>query len=187
MIAAVLLYVGGVLFLNGIWLIGQTPETKESSSLRIANKEIAVINVFTGVLGFLVAIYAIFLGGARPQVEVESVAFGGYVLLFAFTYLWVAINQYIGADGRALGWYSLFVAITALPTGAVLLSEAAGHPWTIWLGLNWLAWSVLWLLFFLLLALQWPIARLTGYVAALEGILTAWLPAWLLFNGYLEL
>ena len=182
MVAAVLLYVGGVLFLNGIWLIGQT---QESSALKIANKEIAVMNAFTGTLGFLVAIYAIFRGGATD--DMVSVAFGGYVLLFAFTYLWVAINQYIGADGRALGWYSLFVAITALPTGAALLAEAGGDPWLVWLGLDWLAWTVLWFMFFLLLALQRPIARLTGYVAALEGIFTAWLPAWLLFQGYLEL
>ena len=41
--------------------------------------------------------------------------------------------------------------------------------------------------FFLLLALQRPIARFTGYVTALEGIFTAWLPAWLLFQGYLTL
>lgn len=184
MVAAVLLYVGGVLFLNGIWLIGQT---SESSALKISNQEIAVMNVFTGGLGFLVAIYAIFRGGANPTTDIESVALGGYILLFAFTYLWVAINQYIGADGRALGWYSLFVAITALPTGLLLLADTGGDPWLVWLGIDWLAWSVLWFLFFLLLALQRPIARFTGYVAAIEGILTAWLPAWLLFQGYLTL
>jgi hypothetical protein len=184
MVAAVLLYVGGVLFLNGIWLIGQT---SDSSALKIANKEIAVMNVFTGVLGFLVAIYAIFRGGAGPTVDIQSVALGGYILLFAFTYLWVAINQYIGADGRGLGWYSLFVAITAVPTGSLLLRDAGGDPWLVWLGLNWLAWAVLWFLFFLLLALQRPIARFTGYVTVLEGIFTAWLPAWLLFQGYLKM
>jgi hypothetical protein len=182
MVAAVLLYVGAVLFLNGIWLIGQS---SDSGALKISNSEIAVINGFTGALGFLVAIYAIFLGGARD--DIGSVALGGYVLLFAFTYLWVAINQYIGADGRALGWYSLFVAITAVPTGLLLLTDTGGDPWLVWLGIDWLAWAVLWFLFFLLLALQRPIGRFTGYVAALEGIFTAWLPSWLLFQGYLTL
>jgi hypothetical protein len=40
---------------------------------------------------------------------------------------------------------------------------------------------------FLLLALQRPIARFTGYVTVFEGIFTAWLPAWLLFQGYLKM
>ena len=182
MVATVLLYVGAVLFLNGIWLIGPT---SDSSALKISNKEIAVINVFTGALGFLVAIYAVYLGGARN--DMGFVALGGYILLFAFTYLWVAINQYTGADGRALGWYSLFVAITAVPTGLAVLADAGGSPWLVWLGIDWLAWAGLWFLFFLLLALQRPIARFTGYVTALEGIFTAWLPAWLLFQGYLTL
>jgi putative amide transporter protein len=182
MVATVLLYVGAVLFLNGIWLIGQT---SDSSVLKISNKEIAVINFFTGALGFLVAIYAIYLGGARN--DIAFVALGGYILLFAFTYLWVAINQYTGADGRALGWYSLFVAITAVPTGFNVLAAAGGNPWLVWFGLDWLAWAVLWFLFFVLLTLQRPIARFTGYVTALEGIFTAWLPAWLLFQGYLKM
>ena len=67
------------------------------------------------------------------------------------------------------------------------MRDAGGDPWLVWLGLNWLAWAVLWFLFFLLLALQRPITRLTGYVTALEGIFTAWLPAWLLFQGYLKM
>jgi putative amide transporter protein len=187
MVATVLLYVGAVhvgavLFLNGIWLIGQT---SEPSALKISNKKIAVINVFTGALGFLVAIYAICLGGARN--DIEFVALGGYILLFAFTYLWVAINQYTEADGRALGWYSLFVALTAVPTGVVVLADADGHPWLVWLGIDWLGWAGLWFLFFLLLALQRPITRFTGFVTALEGIFSAWLPAWLLFQGYLKM
>ena len=74
MVAVVLLYVGAVLFLNGIWLIGQT---SDSSALKISSKEIAVINVFTGALGFLVAIYSIYLGGARN--DIGPVALGGYI------------------------------------------------------------------------------------------------------------
>lgn len=123
-------------------------------------------------------------GGKSQDQRIQSVALGGYILLFAFTYLWVAINQYVGLDGRGLGWYSLFVAITALPTGLLLLADTGGNPWLVWLGLDWLAWAVLWFLFFVLLALQRPIARFTGYVAAIEGILTAWPPSWLLFQGY---
>ena len=183
MVAAVLLYVGAVLVINGLWLLGQTYET---GVLKISPKEIAVINTFTGGLGLIVAFVAIARGGLGLALDVGSVALGGYILLFAFTYLWVAVNQVTGADGRGLGWYSLFVAITAVPTGAVLLNAAGGDPWLTWLGISWLAWAVLWFLFFLLLSLQMKIARLTGAVAMLEGVLTAWLPAWLLFQGYLQ-
>jgi len=184
MVAAVLLYVGAVLFINGIWLLGQTYET---AALKIGPKEIAVMNSFTGGLGLIVALVAIARGGFAPEVDIGSVALGGYILLFAFTYLWVAVNQVTGADGRGLGWYSLFVAITAVPTGFILLDAAGGDPWVTWLGLNWLAWAVLWFLFFLLLTLQLRIARLTGAVATLEGILTGWLPSYLLFEGFLQL
>ena len=36
-------------------------------------------------------------------------------LLFSLSYLWFAFNRLSAADGRGLGWFSLFVAITAVP------------------------------------------------------------------------
>ncbi|MBS0551638.1 MAG: transporter, partial [Proteobacteria bacterium] len=51
--------------------------------------------------------------------------------------------------------------------------------------LSWAAWAVLWLLFFVLLALQKPIARLTAGVAISQGIFTGWLPGYLLLSGAL--
>ena len=103
-------------------------------------------------------------------------------LLFTFTYLWVAWNRWNGADGRGLGWFSLFVAITIVPVSLDTLANAQG-TWDVWFGLCWAAWAVLWFMFFLLLALQKPIARLTGGVTVLEGILTGWLPGYLLLDG----
>ena len=50
----------------------------------------------------------------------------------------------------------------------------------IYLGLSWFAWAVLWFLFFLLLALDRPVAKLTGAVAIIEGIVTAWVFGFLL-------
>jgi hypothetical protein len=104
--------------------------------------------------------------------------------LFSFTYLWVAFNRFNGADGRGLGWFSLFVAITIIPVSLATLQEAT-TGWAIWLGLNWAAWAILWFLFFLLLAMQKPIARMTGVLAILQGILTGWLPGYLLLDGVL--
>ncbi len=175
MIAVVLLYVGAVLLLNGLWLLG-----------RIGNREISVINFFTGGVAFLIAITAI-LRTSPSAIGALDIQFGGFVLLFAFTYLWVGINQWMGpeADGRGLGWYSLFVAITAVPTAIITLGTSRGHPWPIWLGIDWAVWAILWFIYFLLLAVKLPITRLAGIATILVAIGTAWVPSYLLLTGYL--
>jgi hypothetical protein len=164
-----LLYVGAVLSLNGLWLLN-----------RIGDKEIWVINVFSGGVTLLVALQLAF----GPGADAGSIQAAALTLLFSFTYLWVAFNRFNGADGRGLGWFSLFVAITIIPVSLATLQEAT-TGWAIWLGLNWAAWAILWFLFFLLLAMQKPIARMTGVLAILQGILTGWLPGYLLLDGVL--
>ncbi|RTL33239.1 MAG: transporter [Rhodocyclaceae bacterium] len=165
-----LLYVGAVLILNGLWMLG-----------RIGDREIPVINLFAGGLSLLVALKLAFGDGA----DLASVKAAALSLLFSFTYLWVAINRYSGADGRGLGWFSLFVALTAVPV-AVDCLRLANSPGEWWLGLSWVAWSILWLLFFLLLALNKPLTRLTACVAIGQGVLTGWVPGYLLLNGNLS-
>lgn len=165
-----LLYVGAVLCLNGIWLLG-----------RISDREIWVINVFAGAITLLVALQLAFGSNA----DLGSVKAAGLTLLFTFTYLWVALNRFNGADGRGLGWFSLFVAITVTPV-AIETLLAADSTWGLWLGISWAAWAVLWFMFFLLLALQKPILKLTGTVTLLEGIFTGWVPGYLLLNGVLK-
>ena len=51
----------------------------------------------------------------NSQGDLGQVRGAGFILLFAFTYLWVAANNFLNAGGRAFGWYCLFVAITAIP------------------------------------------------------------------------
>ncbi len=162
-----LLYVGAVLFLNGLWLLGH-----------IGDKEISIINIFAGGVTLLVALNAAF----GPGADAGSIKAAALTLLFTFTYLWVAINRYNGADGRGLGWFSLFVSITVLPIAFQTLGGAQ-TTWDVWFGLCWAAWSVLWFMFFLLLAMGKPITRITGYVTSAQGILTGWLPGFLLLNG----
>lgn len=198
LLAVVLLYVGAVLGVNGIWLIGQAraaapapapaaagagggrgdpapapgPTAAERSPLFLQGREVAVINIFTGFVGVVIAL--ILLVQAAVQSNLASARGGGFILLFAFTYLWVAFNQVISGSGRAFGWYCLFVAITAVPAGFYTLQTAGGNPAAVWLGLNWFAWAVLWALFFVLLALERPIALFVGWLAVIEGIVTAW-------------
>jgi putative amide transporter protein len=162
-----LLYVGAVLFLNGLWLMGQ-----------IADREIAIINVFAGGVTLLVALYSAF----GPVADAASIKAAALTLLFTFTYLWVAFNRYSGADGRGLGWFSLFVAITVVPVAFDTLTSAQTF-WDFWFGICWASWAVLWFMFFLLLAQQRPIARVTGMVTAAQGVYTGWLPGYLLLDG----
>ncbi|MBV9359177.1 MAG: transporter [Chloroflexi bacterium] len=169
MVGPLFLFVGAVLFLNGLWILGY-----------IGDREIAVINIFVGGLGLVVTAIS-FLQGQPATYE-----FGGYVLLFAFTYLWVAWNRFSGVDGRGLGWFCLFVALTAVPVALTVLSTTGGKPWLIWLGLDWAAWAVLWFLYFVLLALgRASIGRFVGWLTLVEGILTAWIPGYLVMSGRL--
>jgi putative amide transporter protein len=239
LLGVVLLYVGVVLVVNGIWLIGQARAAAaarsapaagqasareaavvgasageaaagqvsaggagarpasageaatsgaaaavsraEASPLFIQNREVAVINIFTGFVGVVAAV-TLLVQGNRVG-DLASVRASGYILLFAFTYLWVAANQFLNAGGRAFGWYCLFVAITAIPAGIYVLQAADGNTALIWLGIDWFAWAVLWALFWALLALGRPIARFTGWVTVLVGIGTAWAFAIAILEG----
>jgi hypothetical protein len=213
LLGVMLLYVGAVLIVNGIWLIGQAraaevasagppvpegppggapesagarresavPAAVEAHPTFIQNREVTVLNIFTGFVGVAVAVTLLVQGNQNE--DLASVRGGAFILLFAFTYLWVAFNGYLDAGGRAFGWYCLFVAVTAVAAGVYTFKDAGGNTASIWLGIDWLAWAVLWFMFFLLLSLDRPIARITGYVAILEGILTAWLFGFLLLQG----
>jgi len=182
LLGVVLLYVGVVLIVNGIWLIGQARApaaaggeevlAAEAHPTFIQNREVAILNIFTGFIGVVAAATLAVQGNIEG--DLASVRGAGYILLFAFTYLWVAYNQYANAGGHAFGWYCLFVAITAVVAGIFTFSNADGNSASIYLGFCWLAWAVLWFMFWLLLSLERPIARITGGVAVLEGVATAW-------------
>ncbi len=80
-----LFYVGAVLFCNGLWLLGQ-----------IEDKEIKVIDTFVGGLGLVICLLLL-LAGTPGDFKLAA-----QLLLFAFTYLWVAWNRVTEADGRGL-------------------------------------------------------------------------------------
>ena len=210
LLGMVLLYVGAVLVINGIWLIGQAraaeatpapagpaegesayagaeapaaPRSVERSPVFIENREVAILNVFTGFVGIVAAVTLAISGNQED--DLGSIRAAAYILLFAFTYLWVAYNQYMRANGHAFGWYCLFVAITAIPAAIYSFVNADGNDASVYLGVDWLAWSVLWFMFFVLLALERPIARATGWVAVLAGIGTSWVFAILLLEDVL--
>lgn len=215
LLGVVLLYVGAVLIVNGIWLVGQAqaatravrvpematvgggttgqeltgervvtpPRGAEASPVFIQNREVAVLNIFTGFIGVVCSITLLVQGSLTD--DLVSVRSSGFILLFAFTYLWVSFNQYLNAGGRAFGWYCLFVAVTAIPAGIYTFQAANGNVAALWLGANWFAWAVLWAMFWALLALEAPIARLAGWLAIFEGAATSWALAIAVLEGKL--
>lgn len=149
-----LLFVGAVLIVNGLWLLGKGND-----------RDTAILNFFTGALTFIIAMWWAFGGNA------EGTAFNAAgTLLFSFTYLWVGANAYQGLeDQRSLGWYCIFVTVVALPTGLIVWRLG-----DVGLAMLWWIWAALWATFWVLLALEWteytrPIAWYTIIVGILTG------------------
>lgn len=164
--ALALLFVGAVLCLNGIWMLG-----------RISDKEIVLINLVVAAITATVA--AMTATGAQDIGAVKSAAL---TLLFSTTYLWFAYNRLTGVDGRGLGWFSLFVAITVVPVCIQNVYRADGVI-DMWLALSWGGWAALWFMFFLLLTLKRQISNATAGLTIFSGIFTGWLPALVILLG----
>ena len=159
-----LLFVGAVLIVNGIMLLG-----------RMTALAAAPLNFFVGTLQVVTPTFLIMTAGGDREV----IAAAGGLYLFGFTYLWVGINTVTGWPGHGLGWFSLFVSVTALGYAGSVWAQG-GRVFVV----IWLAWSGLWFLFFLTLALERDdLTRFTGAVAVIEGVLTAGVPAGLALSG----
>lgn len=162
MLGVVLLFVGFVLAINGLTLAG-----------RIEAKEAAVFNLLVGLLSALAGA----LGASRAATPADFLAVGSG-LLFAFTYLYVAAVNWFGLRGTGLGWYCLFVAITALPVGWDARQQGDWRMAAIWL-----VWSSLWLLFFVDGCTSAAVKRFLAPYTVVVGIVTCWVPGLLMMLG----
>ncbi|MEU0517062.1 AmiS/UreI family transporter [Streptosporangium sp. NPDC006007] len=161
-----LLYVGAVLFINGLMLLG-----------KVDARAAAIFNLFVGALQVITPIVLIITSGGRPDVVLGASG----ILLFGFTYLYVGIGLLGGFDTTGVGYFSLFVAIMALGYSFANFRLLDNKPF----GVIWLYWSFLWLLFFLLLGLKrGHLTAYTGWVTAIEGWVTAAIPSFLVLTGY---
>ncbi|MGW7422114.1 AmiS/UreI family transporter [Streptomyces sp. NPDC054813] len=161
-----LLFVGAVLYVNGLLLLG-----------KVDARSAAVFNLFVGGLQVLTPTYLIFTAGNDPM---KILAASG-IYLFGFTYLYVGIVLLAGIDNICVGYYSLFVAIVALGYSFANFHLIKDYPF----GVIWLYWSFLWFLFFLLLGLKkTELSDYVGWVTAIEGWVTGVIPAALLLSGY---
>jgi hypothetical protein len=159
-----LLYVGAVLFVNGLLLLGV-----------VEGRAAAPINLFVGALQVVTPTYLIVTANNDPLAILS--ASGLY--LFGFTYLYVGIGLLAGLDTTGVGWFSLFVAIMTLGYSYANFVILDDRPF----GVIWLMWGFLWTLFFLLLGLKhdW-LMRYTGWVTIIQAWVTAAIPAFLLLT-----
>jgi hypothetical protein len=158
MLGCALVYVGFVLFINALMLYG-----------KLTPKHIIPMNLFTGILIFGGVMRTVFLQGEG----LTPYFYGMQSLLFAFTYLWVAINSIWNLEGEGLGWYCLLVAIVATPTAFTALPD-------IGLFVLWLMWAILWLMFFLALGLKKDMGKSVAHWTMVNAIVTG-------VSGYLIL
>lgn len=86
--------------------------------------------------------------------------------------------------GRGPGWFSLFVALTALPIAiAIDTISIETTVSNLWRGVPWAAWAVLWMFIFPLLARHKPIVRPIAWMAIFQGIFTDWILGYRLLIG----
>lgn len=166
MSAVGLLYVGAVLFINGLLLLG-----------RLTPREAAPMNLFVGALQVITPTVLIITGMADNR----TVFAASGLYLFGFTYLWVGINGVTGWSNRGLGWFSLFVAMAAV----VYSMDSFFTDGDAAFGVIWLVWSALWFLFFLVLGLEMDtLAARTGAFTVVVAFVTAAIPGFLLLLGH---
>jgi len=158
MLGVSLFFIGAVLIVNGVGLTG-----------RIEARDSAPFNLLVGLLALFINLLSL----SRADVMADYFAAGGG-LLFAFTYLYLAVVQWSGIKGVGLGWYCLFVAISALAFAASSTDIRV-------IGM-WLLWASLWFLFYLALGLGKKLPFLGGYTVVI-GIVTCWLPGLLMMTG----
>lgn len=166
-----LFFVGAVLFVNGLFLLDKADA-----------KGTAIMNLLVGALvGLLTLVMSIgtFVNPATATIPKDNFQFWttALTLLFSFTYFMVAGNILTGGDGRAVGWYCLWVALAAAPTG--IINFLWFSDWRF--GIIWEMWAILWFLFFLVLGLGMQrLTRLTAYVTLVEAFITCTIPAYLI-------
>jgi len=160
MLGVALFFIGAVLIVNGVGLTG-----------RIEPRDSAIFNLLVGLLALLLNVVGLLHAAAASD---YLGAAGG--LLFAFTYLYLAGVQWGNLKGVGLGWYCLFVALSALVYAALAFGE------DLRVSGMWVVWASLWFLFFLALGLRRVWRLLPAYTVAV-GVATCWVPGMLMLTG----
>ena len=167
MLGVVLLYVGIVLINNGIARLTD-----------VDNKSASVMNFFVGALSITINIITIVHGDFTLMNDIGDFYSAATGLLFGFTYSFVAVNSVFNLDPRLYGWYSLFVAINSIP--AAWIEFSVNGDWR--MAIIWVLWGILWLTGFIENVLEKKL-NFVPYLAIFEGIVTAWIPGFLILTN----
>lgn len=159
-----LLYVGAVLFINSLMLLG-----------RIDGKSAAIFNMFVGLLQVFTPIYLVVSADGDSAVILSASG----IFLFGFTYLYVGLTNWFNLETKGLGWYCLWVAVMALGFSYVNFVQMSDVKF----GIIWLFWSFLWYLFYLVLGRGLQIDRYVGKVTFVNAWITTTIPAFLSLSG----
>ncbi|MDQ6524514.1 AmiS/UreI family transporter [Nocardioides sp. LHD-245] len=164
-----LFFVGSVLLCNGLGLLG-----------RLSPKDTAPINLFIGLtLVATVGVTALPVAGSSDA-ELSTVLGSAGFLLFAFTYLYVALNNFRDLPGQGLGWYCGWAVLVSLMLAWVNFDRFDDPKF----GAIWLSWAVLFSAFFLVLAAGLDsLTVATGWLAVLQAFTTTTLPGALMLTG----
>ncbi len=160
-----LLFVGSVLLVNGLALLG-----------RVDAAGAAPINLFVGALLIVVVLYL-----ALPATDDLTPVFSAAgFLLFGFVYLYVGILNLTGHAATGVGWYCAWAAGVSLVIALVTFVRDGDVKF----GVLWLLWSLLFSMFFVVLVLgltQFTVV--TGWITVVESLITATIPGLLLLLG----
>jgi putative amide transporter protein len=159
-----LMFVGAVLFVNALLLLG-----------KVDARSAGTFNLFVGALQTAVPWYLI----AHAKTT-DDILLASGIFLFGFTYLYVGITNLAGQEPLGLGWYCAWVAIMACAFGLTNIIKFDDVK----IGVLWLQWSVLWALFWLVLGLGMAsLTRFTGWVTLILSFSTCTIPGFLLLLG----
>ena len=171
MIYVVLYLVGGILFVNGLFMAGIVTNFAG----------FVIYNLLVGVFISIMGVWIVAKDNLAAFGETVSAVAGASVLTFGFAYLMIALEGAtimlglkMAADFTVLGWY-------CLPMSICLLSISLGWyqilgtklPPVPQFGLLWLLWAICFFLFFLVFgAGVGALKALTGYIIIVVGFIT---------------
>lgn len=164
------LFVGAVLFVNGVSLTG-----------RLAPRAAAGLNLVFGLLlsGSVVAA-VLPLRGDVSSASLDAILSAGGLLLFAIAYLYFTFNELSGADHTGLGWYSGWATVMSVFLSAVNYVRFDDPR----MGTLWATYVWLWIGFFIVFALgRTEYGWGTGWISILIGLITVSLPGALMALG----
>ena len=157
-----LFYVGFVLIINSLNMMG-----------KISDKATIPMNIFVAAIQIAAVSRIMWF---MPEATMANYSTAAAVLLFSFTYLYIAATRAFNLDTRGLGWYCLPVACFAVPLGYWALPDVG-------FAIVWWMWASLWLMFFLLLGVNKNIGTATKWWTLANGVTTA-VVSFVILNGY---